>query len=162
MYRRRPRLNDALYRGLQRYFLTFCTAGREKIFVAGEIVDLVLARILHCGRLADIEVIAYCFMPDHVHLVVQGSTEAADISVFVHQTKQRSGFDYARMSGKRLWQPSYYDRVLRDDEATLSVVRYVCENPIRAGLVKSPRDYEFLGSARFTMDQVLDAVYWQP
>jgi putative transposase len=162
VYRRRPRLNAALYRGLQRYFLTFCTAKRERVFVTSEIVDLVLGRILQCARFADIEVIAYCFMPDHVHLVVQGSTEAADVIVFVHQAKQRSGFDYARINGKRLWQPSYYDRVLRDDEATLSVVRYVCENPVRGGLVESPHDYGFLGSDRFTLDQVLDAVCWQP
>jgi hypothetical protein len=59
-------------------------------------------------------------------------------------------------------EPSFYDRVLRDGDATLSVARYVFENPVRGGLVAEPADYQFSGSSRFTVEQILEAVYWQP
>jgi putative transposase len=44
-----------------------------------------------------------------------------------------------------LWQQGYFERVLRNDEGTLTVIRYVFENPVRAGLVERYEDYPFLG-----------------
>jgi putative transposase len=102
------------------------------------------------------------FMPDHVHLLVEGSTERANATGFVHQAKQRSGYAFAKQYGKRLWQPSYYDRVRRDDDASISVVRYIFDNPVVAGLAVSPGDYPFSGSERFTIDQILEAICWDP
>ena len=162
MRARRPRLNPALYVGLQRCFLTFCTAGRRRHFAASDIVDLVIDQLLRTADEFDVEVTVYCFMPDHAHLLVETRSEGADILQFVHRAKQRSGFEFAKEYGTRLWQPSFYDRVLRDDEASLSVARYIIENPERAGLVHSPHDYPFLGSTMYTIGQILEAVCWQP
>src|SRR5688572_8883696 len=53
--------------------------------------------------------------------------------------KQLAGYAHKRRTGELLWQPSYYDHVLRDDEETSSAVRYVLENPVRKGLVKTSR-----------------------
>jgi hypothetical protein len=47
------------------------------------------------------------------------------------------------------------DRVLRSDEATFDVVRYIFENPVRAGLVRSPADYPFLGSDVWSVEEIL-------
>jgi hypothetical protein len=80
----------------------------------------------------------------------------------VHQSKQRSAFVFSRVFGARLWQPSYYDRILRDGEASLSVARYIFDNPVVGGLVKSPKDYPFLGSERYSVNEILEAVAWQP
>jgi putative transposase len=107
-------------------------------------------------------VIAYCFMPDHVHLLVEGCSDAADGRAFVHQAKQRSGYAVAQNWGGPLWQPSYYDHVLRDEDGSLSVARYILENPVRAGIVEAPRDYPFSGSVVYSFDEVLEAAAWQP
>ena len=159
---RRPRLDPSLYIGLQRYFLTFCTAQRRRWFVHAGIVQRVLEQILQSAELFDMAVIAYCFMPDHVHLLVEGCSDGADAIAFVHHAKQRAGYAFARTRNDRLWQPSYHDRILRHDEATIAVARYIVENPVRGGLVVAPADYPFSGSTRFTMEQLLDAVRWQP
>jgi putative transposase len=121
-----------------------------------------LEQILQSAGLFDMVVIAYCFMPDHLHLLVEGCSEGSDAIAFVHQAKQRAGYAFAQTRNERLWQPSYYDRVLRADEATIAVARYILENPVRGGLVAEPADYRFSGSARFTMEQLLEAVCWQP
>jgi putative transposase len=159
---KRPRLNPALYVGLQRYFLTFCTSYRQHHFVAHDRVDLVLGEILRTAREFDIKIIVYCLMPDHAHLLAEGCSEQADMTQFVHRAKQCSGFEFAKKYRKRLWQPSFDDRVLRDDEATLSVARYIIENPVRARLVASPLDYPYLGSTEYTIEQILEAVCWEP
>ena len=63
---------------------------------------------------------------------------------------------------EEIGQPSFNDRILRDNEATLSVARYIFENPVRAGLVKNPEDYPFLGSAKYSTREIMEAIRWQP
>ena len=162
MRHKRPRLNPALYIGLQRYFLTFCASERRIVFTNSEVVDLVRDQILTTASSFDVAIVVDCFMPDHVHLLVEGETESADTLAFVHQAKQRSGYTFSQRWKTRLWQPSFYDRVLRDDDSVLSVARYIVENPVRAGLTASPREYPFLKSERYSMDEILEAVCWQP
>ena len=159
---KRPRLNPALYSGLQRIFITFCTFNRRRHFVTRDAFDLVLEQILRTARQFEMDVNVYCFMPDHVHLLIEARSEQADVVAFVHQAKQRTGYAFAQRYRMRLWQPSFHDHVLRDDEASLSVARYIIENPVRAGLVGSPVDYPFLGASEYTVRQILEAVCWQP
>ena len=162
MRSRRPRLDPAHYVGLQRYFFTFFTARRRPRFAKADVVRSVLDQILQSASLFDIAVIACCFMPDHVHLLIEGCSDNADAAAFVHQAKQRSGYAFAVRGQGLLWQPSYHDRILRDDEASASVARYIFENPVRAGLVKTPGDYAFAGSSRFSTEEILEAICWQP
>jgi putative transposase len=120
-------------------------------------VDLVLEQILRTACECHFNVNVHCFMPDHVHLLVEGRGEQADACRFVHQAKQRSGYLFAQRYHTRLWQPSFYDHVLRDDEAALSVARYIVENPVRAELVESPTEYPFLGASEYTISEILEA-----
>jgi REP-associated tyrosine transposase len=86
-------------------------------------------------------------MPDHVHLVVEGVHEASDLRRFVKIAKQRVAYVLRRGRGiQTVWQEGYYDRVLRSDEATDVVIRYVLENPVRAGIVTRPEQYEHSGA----------------
>ena len=61
----------------------------------------------------------------------------------VSRWKQLTGYHIGRTHTKRLWQPDYFERVLRDDESTIVVARYILENPIRAGLAKGIGEYPF-------------------
>jgi REP element-mobilizing transposase RayT len=97
-------------------------------------------------------------MPDHVHLLVEGRVPASDCRKFIARAKQYSGFHYQRMFGERLWQRYGYERVLRAEEETLAVARYIFQNPIRAGLVTRVSDYPFVGSSDYTVAQILDGL----
>jgi putative transposase len=152
---RRPRLQTFAYVGLYRYFLTFCTQQRRAAFSSGAVVDLVVSQILRASRENDFAVIAYCFMPDHLHLLLEGTAQNSDLCRFARDAKQYSGFHYQRRFGQKLWQPSYYDRVLRDDEDTWNVARYIVENPLRAGLAQRADEYTFLGSATVGIRELL-------
>src|SRR5262245_7622662 len=162
MLPKRPRLHSNLYVGLQRYFLTFCTANRRTWFVDIPHVEPVREQIMQVAPVYDMEITAYCFMPDHLHLLVEGRTESADARAFVQQATQRSGYEFSRSFRNRLWQPSYYDRILREDEDSLRVTRYIFDNPVVEGLVKSPTEYSFLGSEKYSMGAILDAIAWEP
>jgi REP element-mobilizing transposase RayT len=72
--------------------------------------------------------------------------------------KQYSGFYFKQRFGQQLWHRYRFERTLRDDEATLSVARYILENPVRAGLVRNAEDYPFSGSAVHSVAEILEAV----
>ena len=146
------------YRGAYRYFLTFCTYQRHRIFVESQSVNLVLSQILRTASREQFDLAAYCFMPDHVHLLVAGGAAPANCLTFISRAKQFSGFHYQRQFGERLWQRYGYERTLRGDEDTLSVARYIVENPVRARLARSPRDYPFLGSSCYSVEEILEAI----
>jgi putative transposase len=147
------------YIGYHRYSLTFCTADRAHLFITQEAVSLVASQILRAAAEEAFAVIAYCFMPDHLHLVVEGAAEHSDLKRFVKLAKQFSAYHYKHWSGSPLWQRYSYEHVIRHDESFAGKVRYVLENPVRAQLVTSPRDHPFLGSGTYTLEQLFDFAY---
>ena len=109
------------------------------------------------------EVLAYCVMPDHVHILLEGASETADLRDAVARWKQRTGYDWRIRYGTRLWQPGYHDRVLREGDDTRAVVRYVLQDPVRAGLVRTVGEYAWLGSSRYAIAELeMHAGEWSP
>jgi putative transposase len=49
--------------------------------------------------------------------------------------------------GAVVWTREYWDRYVRDERHLRQVIEYIHENPVKAGLVKRPEDWEW-GSAR--------------
>ncbi len=94
-------------------------------------------------------------MPDHLHVLVEGCCNQADIATFVARWRQASGYTYRQCAGARLWQDGYYDHVLRAEEATLEVARYIAANPVKAGLCTDARDYPYLGSDRYSLNELV-------
>jgi putative transposase len=153
-----PRLNNGCYVGLQRYFLTICARDRQKVFTDVRVVTPVVMHLLATATSHQFTVIAYCLMPDHAHALLEALADAADFREFVRIFKQRTSFDWKQETGATLWQRGYFDRVLRADEDTVSVARYILENPIRARLVGDPRDYPYVGSGTMDVRDLLDSI----
>ena len=163
MFTGRPeRLKSFDYIGPYAYFLTFCTDFRHAAFQSAERVELVRTQILRASADEGFALLAYCFMPDHLHLLAWGERADASCRAFIKRSKQFSGFYYQKAFGRRLWQRYGYERVLRGDEGVLSVARYILENPVRARLSRSVRDYPFTGSERYSVDEILEALPWSP
>ena len=146
------------YVGIHQYFLTFCTDLRRRWFIDSANVTLVLSQILRASTENQFAVIAYCFMPDHLHLVVEGECDASNCLTFIKKAKQYSGFYFAKARGEKLWQRYGYERIIREDEDMLQVARYVLQNPVRSGMVTDVREYPFVGSQRYALEQLLDGM----
>src|SRR5687768_3921082 len=132
--RRSLRLPGFAYRGCYRYFLTYGTFARSRVFVAREPVACASAQFLRAASEEGFEILTYCFMPDHVHMLVEAMDGGSEGKAFIARSKQYSGFHYKARTGARLWQRDSFERVLRDNEGSLAVSRYILGNPVRAGL----------------------------
>jgi putative transposase len=111
-------------------------------------VDDVLLQFVNAAERSHFEVLAYCFMPDHLHLLVEGTSDDADLCSFVATAKRQAAYAAkARVRG-RVWQPGYYDQVLRDRDDSHAIIKYIVENPVRAGICRRPSEYPFIGGSR--------------
>ena len=151
---RPKRLPTFDYQGPFAYSLTFCTQERQRHFEAEAVVSEVRSAILRTAVDEEFAVLAYCFMPDHVHLLVQGVTIAARLPAFAKLARQRASVASRGMRHGLLWQEGYFERTLRRDEDLASVAEYIAHNPVRAGLVK--RAEQWPGSGGMILDAMWD------
>ena len=96
-------------------------------------------------------------MPDHVHIWVYGTSLQADLPAFMTHFKKVTGLEYSQRFKRRLWQPGYHHRILRDDESTEGTARYIIENPIRDGLAREIGEYPYAGSDLYDLHAMLTA-----
>ena len=97
-------------------------------------------------------------MPDHVHLLVHGESEASECRRFIKLSKQYSGYYYSKTFAGLLWQRYGFERTLRKEEDTRTVARYILNNPIRANLVDNVQDYLYVGSLVYDLKDLLLSV----
>jgi len=77
-------------------------------------------------------VLAFCFMPDHVHVILRGGSASSDTRMAFARFKQASGYWLGRNRPGITWQKDFYDRVLRAEAEVLASDRTT--NPTGVGL----------------------------
>jgi REP element-mobilizing transposase RayT len=156
MHARRPhRIQNFPYLGGYRYFVTCCTDNHARAFVSPPSVAALTTQLLRTCDAHSFAVLAYVFMPDHLHFLVEGRSDQADFRGAMRVIRQRLTVTYHTWNSGDLWQDGYHERVLRDEEATAAVAEYIVANPVRAGLVENARDYPFSWSIEWEADQAL-------
>jgi putative transposase len=86
---------------------------------------------------------AYCLMPNHVHLIVVPSHKDGLRDMFAESHRQYTNFINWRHGWTgHLWQ-GRFGSVAMDEDHLGQAVRYVAQNPVRAGLVRTPEDWPF-------------------
>ena len=84
-----------------------------------------------------VQILGFCLMPNHFHLVVQSVTDAA-LSHFMPwwMTSHVRRYHRHYRSQGHGWQGRISSVPIQQDGHLLTVLRYVLRNPVRAGLVE--------------------------
>ncbi|MBQ2677095.1 MAG: transposase [Clostridia bacterium] len=147
--RKSPRLKDYDYSINGAYFITICTANREKIFWAdcrGELCSPANAPLSYIGAIVDneikkmntvydaVQVDKYCIMPDHIHFIISISADengrsqiAPTISRIIKQFKG----SITKQVGKPIWQKSFYNHGIRNQSDYKEIWEYIDNNPLK-------------------------------
>jgi REP element-mobilizing transposase RayT len=84
----------------------------------------------------------YCLMPDHLHVLLSPAGSCVPLSRWLREFKSFTTNRYTKSTRQPvLWQRSAHDHVCRKAETAETVLRYIVENPVRAGLVKRWQDW---------------------
>jgi REP element-mobilizing transposase RayT len=140
-----PRLAGYAYAGTQWYFVTINTRERQPAFREAALATSTVETLVQTSAETGFELLAYCLMPNHLHLIASGTRDDADLVRFVQLFKQLTGFRYKKETGQQLWHRSYYDHILRAEEDAEDIADYIWHNPVRAGLAADATSYAFSG-----------------
>ncbi|HEX7962714.1 MAG TPA: transposase [Terriglobales bacterium] len=89
-------------------------------------------------------------MPDHVHLIFTPlraeNTEMFTFEDIVGAIKGASSHSINKALNRTgiVWQDESFDHVIRCEESLQQKIQYVCDNPVRKGLVARAEDYKWL------------------
>jgi putative transposase len=136
------RLPPEAYSNADPFHVDLCTAHRRPVFHDSRLADMVVRRLNTQMRECGGPILAYCLMPDHLHVEIVADP---DLVLWVRLFKSATAAQAARLGLQgRLWQRGFHDRCLaRTDETLADVARYIVENPVRAGLVQRPEDWPY-------------------
>jgi putative transposase len=134
------RLHRFLFEG-HCYHVTTRTRGANPVFRdpanARVIVDA-----LQFARGDRAYLLGYVILPDHLHAVLVPIGRQT-ISRLMQSIRGYSARVMNARQGRSgtLWQPSFYDRVIRDEAHLVDTLEYIHGNPVAAGLARTPKEY---------------------
>ena len=125
-------------------------ANKQEIFREKSNYLYVLQYIKQYSKEFDLSIIAYCLMPNHYHILVrQNSDHPAYLlpqRVFNRYTK---AFNQSYSHSGTLFEGRYKCKVVEDDSYLIHLCKYIHINPIKAGLVTKPEDWDYSNYQEF-------------
>lgn len=135
--RRRKKSRNGIYHVILR------GANKQEIFHSDEDRHRFLNTLLKYKIRTDMKVYAWCLMDNHLHLLLKEGEESISLVM------QRIGISYAqyynwmyRTTG-HLFQDRFRSEKVEDLRYVLAVTRYIHQNPVKAGMVQSPDEWEW-------------------
>jgi len=129
------------------YFITASTFQKRNILQSDRMAGLFVDVLLHYRKQEKYLLHEFVVMPDHFHLLIT-PLETLERSMqlikggFSYRAKKELAFAH------EIWQPSYYDRRVRDVDEYLSFREYIRHNSVKRGLARSPEQYAYSSAAQ--------------
>jgi putative transposase len=128
--------------GYSCYFITASAFQKRNILQSGRMAGLLLDVLLHYRMQRKYLLHEFVVMPDHFHLLItpRESLERAMQLIkggFSFRAKRELGFI------QEIWQPSFYDRRVRDTEEYSAFREYIRQNAPKRGLAAKAQDYRY-------------------
>ena len=124
------------------YHIMIRGINRQHIFKDVEDIQLFLQVLHKLKKECGFALYGYCFMGNHVHLLLREN------SVSISQIMRKLGSSYVYWYNRKyeragyLFQDRFKSEPVEDDSYFLTVLRYIHQNPLKAGLTKSIKQYK--------------------
>jgi putative transposase len=146
--RKKIRLPLPVYSQGHAFFITISTHQKYPWFGQHNcLCETAIKLIRDLAPVHGINIYTWCIMPDHLHFLIQGNGIIDFVRLFKGKMTPKAR---SIEPGRRLWQRSFFDHALRNEESLFDVACYIWENPVRAEIVDKPEDYLWSGSEVWT------------
>ena len=138
---------------------------RQNVFLSRGDRRVYLELLEQNSRQEGLRVLAYCLMPNHVHLIAVPDCEDS-LAIVLRRTHGRYAqyWNARKQRSGHVWQNRFYSCPLGRTHLT-NALAYVERNPVRAGMVALAEEYEWSSAAahlgRRSWESLLDGDFWQ-
>ena len=134
-------------------WLDRCQHGHD--WLRQDAVAQIVADEIHKEASRQYELYAYCIMPNHVHLLILSLIEKfppsnmksaiSPIAEIMRLLKGRTAryCNLALNRAGKFWHHEYYDHFVRNEKEMERIIRYILNNPGKAGLAKEWKEWKF-------------------
>ncbi len=137
------RLKGFDYASERVYFVTLVIKDRRKVFVNKELASKTIDCLVDLRKKMKFNLYCYCLMPDHFHGLIGIGDSGKSLGEICGSFKSISTrISWEWFEGK-LWQRQFYDHIIRNEDDFFDCVRYIKQNPVKAGLVENLEDWSF-------------------
>jgi REP element-mobilizing transposase RayT len=116
------------------YSITKCVEARKQLLTRPEVIEILTDCLDYLRRTGAIRILAFCIMPDHLHLlfVLVGDKSLSEVMAsFSRFTARKTNALMGRAGA--FWQEGFFDRRCRDLSEIEDQLSYIEHNPVRAG-----------------------------
>ena len=99
-------------------------------------------------------VFAYCLMSNHIHILLQVCKEDLDVIMKRIAGSYVYWYNWKYYRKGHLFQDRFKSEPIEDDEYFLTVLRYIHQNPIKAGIVEKLDEYVYSSYNEYMKDSV--------
>jgi putative transposase len=135
---------------------------RQKTFLTEDDYQAYLERLERYRRRLGVIVYAYCLMPNHVHLLLETSSEPLSKFMQALQQSYTQYFNRAHRKVGHVFQGRYQAIVCDKDEYLLALVRYIHLNPVRAKIARRPEQYKHSGHGAYLQSEETEVIDPRP
>jgi putative transposase len=140
---KRPRLEHSNYTDAENTFHLVLRAFVDTAPFSDKWGERVCTTLLRERERNSVALVAACLLPDHLHVVA--CPDARSIPEWVrsfktYTSKLLEGVGYPG----RLWQPGFYDHLVRNEAEYATLIQYVRQNHVEAGLVNAATEWPWL------------------
>lgn len=114
---------------------------RQEIFEDEEDFHKFLAILKECKDISEFEIYAYCLMPNHVHLLIKTGTEPLEQIFRRIGTRFVCWYNRKYQRTGHLFQDRFRSETIENEAQLLTVLRYIIQNPMKAGMEAEPGSY---------------------
>ena len=128
------------------YFFTLVTFQRRKHFDTPHKLDLLHSKIRQVQRSKPFDLLAYCLLPDHIHLLIKLPEEDCNFSIRMREIKRLTTLWMKRETLGNvdpIWQDKYWEHTIRDEKDLQTHFDYIHYNPIKHGLTETYDSWEW-------------------
>ncbi len=127
-------------------FITIRAHNNQSPFVEPGLNRLVLDVLREEQERWSCAVFTYCLMPDHLHFLVSSKVNGNSVLEFTNRYKGKAtNRSWSAGWHGKLWQPRYYDHIVRGEEDLYEIARYILNNPVRKSLSSCSEDWAWSG-----------------
>ncbi|WP_046758044.1 REP-associated tyrosine transposase [Kordia jejudonensis] len=162
------------------YFISFATVYWIDVFTRQLYFNILVESVNYCRKHKGMEIYAYCFMPNHIHLIFRSAHE--DPSGLIRDFKkytskkvieaiinnpqesrkdwllsmfENAGEEKSNVTKYQFWQHNNKPIELWSETVIKQKIKYIHNNPIESGFVTAPIDWKYSSARNFQDDHTI-------